>query len=99
MCKTTITTRPNHDPDGRTLASIPESIVYSKSCESSSSICAKLVTVREGRKEGKYIALRYSSNFLVNQFFIAVVLSISKPVTVGRDPERWYGTAIIPCLF
>lgn len=74
MCKTTVgapTTRPasgsNHD--GRALASIPESPIYNKSCDSSSSICAKLVTVRDGRKE-------------------AVILSISKPVTIGRDPER-----------
>lgn len=53
-------------PLGQDFASIPESTIRS---DNTSSICAKLVTVRDGRKE-------------------AVVLSISKPVTVGRDPER-----------
>lgn len=51
------------------LSPIPESTACNEFNDNSSRICAKLVTIRDGRKE-------------------AIVLSISKPVTIGRDPER-----------
>jgi len=52
------------------------------------SICAKLVTVNNiGRKEGGMMLYQCFITFFHG--FLAIVLSLNKPVTIGRNPSLW----------
>ena len=52
-------------------------------------VCAKLVTIRDNRKEGRTLYKQHSSLGTNNLVPLAILLSLAKPVTIGRDPLRW----------
>ena len=56
---------------------------------SSTIVCAKLVTIRDNRKEGKILYEQHSFLGANNFVLLAILLSLAKPVTIGRDPLRW----------
>lgn len=71
----------------------PNSMPLTFNSQSSSSICAKLVTVnKNGRREGYSYFLKCHPFPLWQESSRcpAVVLSINKPVTIGRNPAAWF---------
>lgn len=64
---------------------------------SSADICAKLVTVKNGRREG--LSMRsFVSSLCVTHYLqlVAIILMLDKPVTIGRNPERWFACFLHP---
>ena len=56
---------------------------------SSTIVCAKLVTIRDNRKEGKILYEQHSFLGTNNLMLLVILLSLAKPVIIGRDPLRW----------
>jgi len=52
-------------------------------------ICAKLVTTRHGRREGNNHP-RAEFHILIFRVDTAVILTLTKPAIIGRNPDLWF---------
>lgn len=79
-----------------TSESLSETVVTTTQTKASrvggSTICAKLYTVVEGRKDGERSLREFADRELICFRHLVLLLSIDCPLIIGRNPAAWYAS-------